>query len=241
MMDVLTQPYFGIFFSIGVYLIGMFLFKRSNGKFFFQPLFVAMVLGIFLLILFSHLIHADIQNVYTKMYKPGGDIIFWFVNPATIAFAIPLYKRNDILKKYWVEIIVSLIIATVVSTILIYLTATALGLEKSAVLAMLPQGATTAIALPISAAIGGDPAITAMTAITNGVIILAIGKYLIKLFRMERGPIALGLGLGASGHTLGSVKALEVGEIEGSTSSIAIIVIGLVVDLVVPIMANILM
>ncbi len=241
MLEALKQPYFGIFVSIAVYLIGVFLFKKSGGKFFFQPLFVAMIVGIFALILFSNIIHVDVKEVYQTMYKPGGDIIFWFVNPATIAFAIPLYKRNDILKKYWFEIIVSLLIGTVVSTILIFLVATLMGLDKTAILAMLPQGATTAIALPISEAIGGDPAITAMTAITNGVIILAVGDYLIKLFHMEKSPVALGLGLGTSGHTLGSAKALRLGEIEGSTASIAVIVIGLVVDLIVPIFAHLVM
>ncbi len=99
METTLAQPIFGIFISIAVYLIGQWLFKVGKGFFLFQPLFVGMVLGIIVVIILGKLMGTTTIQAYTKFYKPGGDIIFWFLNPATIAFAIPLYKRNDIVKK----------------------------------------------------------------------------------------------------------------------------------------------
>ena len=111
---------FGIFLSLVVYLIGQWLFKISKGFFLFQPLFVGMVLGIFVLFLLAKTFGTTTANFYRSAYKPGGDIIFWFLNPATIAFAVPLYRRNDIVKKYWLVIILSLIIGLSISLLVIY-------------------------------------------------------------------------------------------------------------------------
>lgn len=236
--NILSQPFFGIFVSLIVFILGQYLFKKSKGFFLFQPLFVGMVLGIIVLIIVASTLKMDVTTVYSKFYKPGGDIIFWFLGPATIAFAVPLYKRNDIFKKYWAQILVSLLIGTIASLILIFISARALGLDQETILALLPQAATTAIALPISSAIGGNAAITAMAVIMNAVIIYALGDFLIKIFKLNDSEIGVGLGLGTAGHTIGSAKALELGSVEGSMGSVSVIIIGLIVDIVVPIFAG---
>jgi Putative effector of murein hydrolase len=52
-MSYLSNPLFGVFLSLAVFMIGQWLFKKSNGFFLFQPLFVAMVLGIAILSCFG--------------------------------------------------------------------------------------------------------------------------------------------------------------------------------------------
>lgn len=232
--------FFGMILSLSVYLIGQWLFKKTNGLFIFQPLFVAMILGIFLIWLFAKWYHMPTAAFYNKVYLPGGKIIFWFLNPATIAFAIPLYRRNDIVKKYAIEILLSLFIGIIISFILMFYVAKLFGLSTTAVASMLPQAATTAIALPISTAIGGSAALTAMACILNAVIIYALGDQLIRWFKLSKDPVGLGLGLGTAGHTVGSAKALEYGSIEGSMAAIAVVIISVVVDIVVPPLAHIL-
>lgn len=115
-----------------------------------------MVLGITLLVLLAKFFQQNVTQFYTQAYKPGGDLIFWFLNPATIAFAIPLYKRNDVIKKYWKEILAGLLVGTTLSLFAIVLISKLLGLSQTGIASMLPQAATTAIALPISSAIGGE-------------------------------------------------------------------------------------
>lgn len=239
MSVIFTTPFFGICLSVIVYLIGQWLFKKSHGLFFFQPLFVAMVLGIAILVGLAALMGKSTASFYTTAYKPGGDLIFWFLNPATIAFAIPLYKRNDVIKKYWVEILAALVVGSVISLTAIVGVSKLVGLSKTAIESMLPQAATTAIALPISASIGGNSAVTAMACILNAVIIYALGDWLVKTFRLNSDPIGAGLGLGTSGHTIGSAYALKLGSVQGSMAAIAVVVIGVVIDLIVPIFSKI--
>ncbi|GAJ27019.1 LrgA-associated membrane protein LrgB [Liquorilactobacillus sucicola DSM 21376 = JCM 15457] len=237
-MQILTTPFFGIFLSLIVYLAGQWLFKKSHGLFFFQPLFVAMVLGITILVVLAKFLGQDVANLYNTAYRPGGDIIFWFLNPATIAFAVPLYKRNDVVKKYWAEILSGLLFGTVISLFAIVGVSKLLGLNRIGIASMLPQAATTAIALPISKAIGGNSAITAMACILNAVIIYALGSWLVRRFHLDSDPIGEGLGLGTAGHTVGSAFALKLGSVQGSMAAIAVVIIGAVVDLVVPLFSH---
>ncbi|USS93611.1 antiholin-like protein LrgB [Fructilactobacillus ixorae] len=237
LLKFLGTPMFGIALSLVVYLIGTVLFKKTKGFFLFQPLFVSMVLGVFLLWLLAKVTNLDVVWVYKNLYKPGGDIIFWFLYPATIAFAIPLFKRNDIVKKYWIEIILALVIGLTISVVIMYFVSKLLGLNNAGIASMLPQAATTAVAMPIAAGIHGIPAVTAMSCILNAVIIYAIGDWLIKIFHLKN-PIGVGLGLGTAGHTLGSAKALQLGEVQGSMAAISVVIISIVVDIVVPLFAN---
>ncbi|MCM0598985.1 LrgB family protein [Periweissella fabalis] len=239
----LQTPFWGIFLSIVTFVFGQFLFKKSKGFFLFQPLFVVMVLGVIILLIVSRLAHITPAQSYAN-YKLGGDIIFWFLNPATVAFAVPLYKRRDILHKYWMQIFLSLIIGMVISLLLIFGISKVLGLSQTSLGAMLPQAATTAIAIQISANIVGGQAgvtaaaITAMTAILNAVLIMALGDKLVKWFKLENNPIGIGLGFGTAGHTIGSAKAMEYGSVQGAMAAISVVVVGLVVDIVVPIFAK---
>lgn len=240
-VDPTSAPllFFGIFLSLVVFLIGQYLFKISNGFFLFQPLFVGMVLGILVLWLMSKWFGVSLPNFYAQAYKPGGDLLFWFLNPATIAFAIPLYRRNDVFKKFWLEIILSLIVGTIISLFAIYYVSKLLGLNNTLISSMLPQAATTAIAMPISTAVGGNAAVTAMACILNAVLIYALADFFIKVFRLNSDPVGAGLGLGTAGHTVGSAKAVQLGSVQGAMASIAVVVISIVIDLVVPTFAGI--
>ena len=238
-MELLRTPIFGIFFSLILYTIGQYAFKKSKGFFLLQPLFFAMVAGIIILWLMALIMKTPVQTLYTQAYKPGGDLIFWFLNPATIAFAVPLYKKNDVIKKYWREIISSLIIGMIVSLTTIVAISKFVGLSTASMASMLPQAATTAIALPIAKSIGGNTAVTAMACILKAVIIYALGKKLVTFFHLDKSDIGVGLGLGTSGHTVGAAFALELGELQGAMAAIAVVVIGLVVDLVIPIFSYI--
>lgn len=236
-MDFFGTPVFGISLSIFVYLIGIWLFKITNGFFLFQPLFVGMVLGIFSLWLMAKTFSIDVAWLYRHAYKPGGDILFWFLTPATIAFAVPLYKRNNIIKQFWLEIGLSLTIGLVIALFGIYWVCKLFGLSDAGIASLLPQAATTAIAMPIAEAIGGNSAITAMACIVNAVIIYALANFLLKAFRLTE-PISQGLSLGSAGHAVGSAKALQLGSVTGSMASVAFVLISIVVDLIVPVFTN---
>ncbi|MEC1262838.1 antiholin-like protein LrgB [Bacillus swezeyi] len=222
-------PYFGIVVSLAAFGIGTYLFKKTKGFFLFTPLFVAMILGIAFL---------KIGGFTYEDYSSGGDIIKFFLEPATIAFAIPLYKQADKLKRYWWQILSAIIAGSVCSVAVVYFIAKGIHLDGSVMKSMLPQAATTAIALPLSNGIGGISDITAFAVIFNAVIVYALGALFLKIFKVKN-PIAKGLALGTSGHALGVAVGIEMGEVEAAMASIAVVVVGVVTVVVIPLFIQI--
>lgn len=227
----LNSIYFGILLTVIPFWIGQILFKKTNGFFLFAPLFVGMVAGIAFLYF---------TGISYDTYFKGGSIVQSFLEPATICFAIPLYKRRDILQKYWLQIFGGITLGTAAAIFMIYLVAKLFMLGHDVIASMLPQAATTAIALPVSKGIGGIPELTSLAVILNAVIIYALGDKLLKFFKISN-PVASGLALGTAGHAMGASKAQELGETEASMASIALVIVGVIVVAVVPLLANILL
>ena len=180
-----------------------------------------------------------LTGISYENYKIGGDIINFFLEPATICFAIPLYRKREVLKIlvtniWWYSC------GTIIALLLIYLVAITFQFGNQIIASMLPQAATTAIALPVSDGIGGVKELTSLAVILNAVVISALGAKIVKLFKISN-PIARGLALGTSGHTLGVAAAKELGETEESMGSIAVVIVGVIVVAVVPILAPILL
>lgn len=226
----INTPYFGILVSLIPFVIAQYFYKKTNGFFLLAPLFVAMVAGIVFL---------KLTGISYAQYKVGGDIIYFFLEPATISFAIPLYKKRDVLKKYWLQIFGGITLGTLAALILIYLVSTLFQLGNTVSASMLPQAATTAIALPISTGIGGVKELTSLAVILNAVVISALGTKIVKWFKISN-PIARGLALGTSGHTLGVAAAKDLGETEESMGSIAVVIVGVIIVAIVPPLASIL-
>ena len=227
----INTPYFGILVSLIPFVIATYFYKKPNGFFLLAPLFVSMVAG------FAFL---KLTVISYENYKIGGDIINFFLEPATICFAIPLYRKREVLKKYWLQIFGGIAVGTIIALLLIYLVAITFQFGNQIIASMLPQAATTAIALPVSDGIGGVKELTSLAVILNAVVISALGAKIVKLFKISN-PIARGLALGTSGHTLGVAAAKELGETEESMGSIAVVIVGVIVVAVVPILAPILL
>lgn len=223
-------PYVGIIISFIVFGIGTYLFKKTNKFFLFTPLFVAMILGVIIL---------KATGISYEEYNQGGKVISFFLEPATIAFAIPLYKKRDVLKKYWLEITAAIMIGSLISVISIVAVGRLIQMHPNMIASLLPQAATTAIAVPIAESIGGISSITAFAVIFNAVVVFALGQAALKLFRIKD-PIAKGLALGASGHALGVAIAMDMGETETAMASISVVIVGIITVIVVPLSAGLL-
>ena len=53
-------------------------------------------------------------------------------------------------------------------------------------------------------------------------------------------PLARGIGIGTASHAIGTAKALELGEVEGAMSSLAVALAGVITAFLAPVFANLL-
>ena len=102
---------------------------------------------------------------------------------------------------------------------------------------LLSKSITTAIGMGVSEELGGYVTITVAVIVVTGVLGNIFGELICKIFKITE-PISKGLALGASSHAIGTAKAIEMGEIEGAMSSLAIAVTGILTVVLASVFAN---
>ena len=73
--------------------------------------------------------------------------------------------------------------------------------------------------------------------ILTGIVGSLLGETVCKICHITD-PLAKGLALGTSAHAIGTSKALQMGEIEGAMSGLAIAVAGIMTAILAPVVAN---
>ena len=207
----------GVVLSIFAYQLGVFLKKKTNSPF-LNPLLISIITVMVILVIFK----VDYEN-----YNYSAKYLSYLLTPATVSLAIPLYRQIDNLKKNLRAIVLSVLSGTITSMTVILVMAILFGLSHEEYVTLLPKSITTAIGMGISEELGGYVTITVAVIIVPGIIGNIIGEFVCKVFRIQN-PISRGLALGTSAHAIGTTKAMEMGEIEGAMSSLAIVVAGLI-------------
>lgn len=166
-------------------------------------------------------------------YQRGAQPLSQLLGAATVAFAIPLHKHFDLLRKHAVEILGSVAAGALVSLVTAVPLAERVRLNTDMTLSLAPHSVTTPIAMDVANAIGGVPTLTAVFVIVTGLFGLVAGPLVIRWLRI-RTPVARGALLGVSAHGCGTSKAFELGTEEGTVASIAMVVAGGMTILLAP-------
>ena len=217
MEELLASPYFGIALSVAAFGVGVKLNRKLKTPI-CNPLIIAIVLIVAVLLIF---------RIPYESYNVGGEIINMFLAPATACLAVAIYTKIDILKQYWLPIVIGCAAGSAASMGSVYLLCRLFGLDESMTASLLPKSVTTPIAVSIAEPAGGVVPITVVAVIFTGILGGIFAPLLINIFRISD-PIAAGLAIGASSHAVGTSKAIELGEVEGAMSGLAIGICGLI-------------
>lgn len=217
MRELLASPYFGIFLSIAAYALGCGLNRKFRTPL-CNPLLIAIVLVVGVLLVF---------RIPYEDYNAGGEIISLFLAPATACLAVGIYAKLAVLKQYWLPILVGAVAGSASSMLSVYALCRLLGLDEQLTVSLIPKSVTTPIAVGIVESAGGLTPITVVAVIVTGILGAILAPTMIRLFRISD-SVAAGLAIGACSHAVGTSKAVELGEVEGAMSGLAIGVCGVV-------------
>ena len=170
-------------------------------------------------------------------YNEGASYISYFLTPATVCLAIPLYKQLELLKRNLTAVATAITAGVIGSVVSVYVMSMIFKLEHVHYVSLLPKSITTAIGMGVSEEAGGIVTMTIVSIIITGILGNIVADGWFKLIGIKE-PIAKGLALGTSAHAIGTAKALELGEVEGAMSSLSIAVAGLMTVVSVPIMSG---
>ena len=221
MLDaIFSSPFFGLTLSAGAWCAGVWLQKKT-GWVICNPLVVAGLLIIALLALL---------RIPLEAYNAGGEVIKMMLGPVTAVLALNIYHQRAILKEYFLPVLAGCLAGTLTSVGSVLLLCRLFQLEGTLTASLLPKSVTTAIALGIAESQGGIQGVAAAAVILAGLVGAVFAPLFAKWFRMDD-PVAEGLAIGSCSHALGTTKAMEIGEVQGAMSSIAICVCGIFTSL----------
>ena len=190
-----------------------------------------MLLGSIFVIVFLSILHIPYAD-----YKASAAPVNYLLLPATVSLAIPLYEKLDLLRKNAAAILAGITVGTLLSLSSAFVLALVLKLEHIQYVTLLPKSVTTAISMDVSAELGGIAALTGAIVILTGIAGNLLAESVCKWFHITD-PIAKGIGIGTSSHAIGTSKALEMGEVEGAMSGLAIAVAGVLTAVLCPVFA----
>ena len=225
---LMSSEHFGFVLSIFIFLLAIQI-KLWLGWDFLNPLLLStiMIVGILLL-----------SDIPYEEYKQGAGLLNYFLTPATVCLAIPLYKQWNLLKNNFKAVILGILAGTLSSIVSILLLGLAFHLPNEHISTLLPKSITTAIGMGISEEMGGYVTLTVAAIVLTGILGSILSDLVFRIFPIHH-PIAKGLALGTSAHAIGTAKALEMGEVEGAMSSLAIVVAGILTVILVPIVNSV--
>lgn len=219
------SAYFGLFLTLAMFFLARAVNKKAKREV-LNPLLFASVSILALLLVFS---------IPYESYARGADHIDVLLTPATICLAIPLYRQYTLLKENFFAVLAGCAAGVIVHMAACAALLVLFQMDAAQLATILPKSITTAIGKSLSAEMGGYPAITMATIMLTGQFGAVAAPALLKWFGVKH-PLAQGLAIGTASHAAGTSRAVELGDVHGAASSLAIVVTGLLTVAAAPLM-----
>lgn len=173
-------------------------------------------------------------------YFSGAQLVHFLLGPATVALAVPLYRQLGRLLRSAGALAAGLLAGSVTAILASVGIGWALGASQQTILSLAPKSVTSPIAMGVAEQIGGLPSLTAVLVILTGIVGAVGGGWLLDRLRIgdER---ARGVAIGTASHGIGTARALQMGEITGAFSGLAMGLNGVATALLTPILVGWLM
>ena len=208
---------------MGSFLLGVFLYKRTQITF-LQPLLITMLI----IIPFLKITGIEYHTFYEKT-----NILNFMLGPSVVALGYVLYEQIENVKGNVISILTSVFVGSVVGIVSVVLIAKAFGADRLLMASLAPKSVTTPIAISLAEKDGGAPALTAAFVVICGLFGGLVGPIILRRLGIKS-KIAKGLAMGSSSHALGTARAMEMGALEGAISGLAIGIMGIMTALLIP-------
>lgn len=226
MNEITKSPLFGLSITVLSFYLSLLLFKKKK-----KPLLNPLLLSIIMIITTLAITKTPYQN-----YNEGGKFISVLISPIQmIVLASCLHKEFQLLKDNLIPIIISVVCGGIFVTIIIYILSKMVGLDDIIMYSSLPKSITTAIGIEIAQRYNWIVSITVLYIVITGISGAVISPYVVKFFKIKH-DVSIGVSIGTAAHAIGTSKAIEMGEVEGAMSGVAIGLNAIVTSLWIPIL-----
>jgi predicted murein hydrolase (TIGR00659 family) len=220
------SPLFALTLTLASYSAGVFLYERTGKHPLANPVLFALA------VITGVLIVGDIPY---KVYFEGAQFVHFMLGTATVALAIPIYQGWHSLRGRLRVLLFAVLAGGVTSVAtsagVLYL----LGVDTTLIGAMYAKSVTAPIAMGVAERISISPTLTAVFAVTTGILGAVLGRYVLN----SVGVMAWwqrGFALGVAAHGIGTSRALSVHPVAGAYASLGMGLHGVMGALVIPLL-----
>lgn len=206
-----ASPLAHLTLTLVAFQIGFFIYKKGGMHPLLNPVLIAVILVVGFLLS---------SGTSYQSYFDGAQFVHFLLGPATVALAIPLYRQFEKVKQSALAIFVSLISGSVTAIVSAVGVGYLLSASQDTLIALAPKSVTAPVAMGITEQLGGLPSLTAVLVITTGILGAMIGPIVLNLIGVKD-MAARGLAIGTTSHGIGTARALQVSEVAGAFSGLA--------------------
>lgn len=221
-----ASPLVHLTLTLAAFQAGSWIYRRARMNPLLNPVLIAVVLLVGLLAL---------TGTSYATYFAGAQFVHFLLGPATVALAVPLYRQFDRVRRSALAILASIVTGSLSAAASAVGIAWALGAGRDTLISLAPKSVTAPVAMGISEQLGGLPSLTAVLVILTGVLGAMLGPPLMNLLGI-RDMAARGLAMGTASHGIGTARALQVSELAGAFSGLAMGLNALATALLLPLL-----
>ena len=166
-------------------------------------------------------------------YAQGTQWLGWILGPGVVAMAVPVYRLRVLILAR-AGLLLFVVLSALAFSILTTSGMLALfGVGRAIIQALSLKAVTAAVAMAIARDSHGLPVVAGVGAMFAAVLGAAIGPWILARAGVID-PRAVGLALGCGSHTVGTARAFELGEEQGTFASVGLSLTTLAAALICP-------
>lgn len=227
-MIIFESTAFILTLVLGSFILGKWVFKKTKLAI-LHPIVIAVI------IIISFLSSTSIDY---EVFKEGSQFINFLLGPVVVALGYVLHEKFDYLKQNALGILSATFIGSIVGVLSVMLLGQLTGASDELILSLEPKSVTVPIAIEITTHTGGFVPLTIIAVVFSGIFGSIVGPSFLRMIGVkDKG--AVGLAMGAASHGIGTGRAMELGEIEGALSGLAMGIVGVMTAILIPIIHSI--
>jgi predicted murein hydrolase (TIGR00659 family) len=170
--------------------------------------------------------YLKLTGVSFEEYYQGGKMIEFWLKPAIVALALPLYNELKHIKSQFLSLFITEFVGCAIGVVSVVLIARWLGASPEVIRSLAPKSVSTPIAIEISRQVGGIPALTSAIVVLVGMIGAIAGVKTMEIGRVKS-PVSRSLSMGTAAHVMGTNRMSEYGDRYGAYATLGLILNGI--------------
>ncbi|WP_126326791.1 LrgB family protein [Neisseria canis] len=224
-INVFKHPMVLLWLTVTAYWVANILRTRT-GNVLFNPVLLSTT---------AIILYLTALNIDYSTYHEAAEFIDFWLKPAVVGLAVPLYNNWEKIRKQWLPIVISQGAGSITGIVSAVYIAKLMGADREVTLSLAAKSVTNPIAIEITKTIGGIPAITAAMVIVAGMLGQMAGYRMMSASTVTK-PMSQGMSMGSASHAMGIAISMERSKKYAAYASLGLIFNGVLTAIFVPIL-----